>query len=282
MHHLSAGKRHDPEAPASRLRDRPRPSDTPISLDKLPLGLSHSTAHGTVRAGANLPHRIHAHETLASRSPAVVRPDRDAWRGPEVPGEWSAIRDSVDPTLPSPRRSAADPDLPGRGLSLRCGESGRPGTAARTVTPSRGPAARGWTIRSSRPRTSTSATSGFPPGSSRPLRPCRGRGSGPASRGAPAPGASGVFLPGSSARAAPRLQAEPAGPCTERAAEPATGSPANQIAAVTASAISPSEKKTKSVVGIFSTRSVAPQLPPSESRWRSIQALASPQRFAGA
>ena len=52
--------------------------------------------------------------------------------------------------------------------------------------------------------------------------------------------------------------------------------------AATASAISPIEKNTKSVDGICSTRSVAPQLPPSDSRCRSIQALASPNRFAGA
>ena len=46
----------------------------------------------------------------------------------------------------------------------------------------------------------------------------------------------------------------------------------------TASAISPIEKNTKSVDGIGSTRAVAPQLPPADSRWRSIQALASPNR----
>ena len=50
----------------------------------------------------------------------------------------------------------------------------------------------------------------------------------------------------------------------------------------TASAISPIEKKTKSVDGIGSTRAVAPQLPPADSRCRSIQALASPNRLAGA
>ena len=38
----------------------------------------------------------------------------------------------------------------------------------------------------------------------------------------------------------------------------------------------------KSVVGVVSTFSVAPQLPPRESLWRSIQALARPNRFAGA
>ena len=32
---------------------------------------------------------------------------------------------------------------------------------------------------------------------------------------------------------------------------------------------------------MVATFAVAPQLPPSESRWRSIQALASPNRFAG-
>ena len=42
------------------------------------------------------------------------------------------------------------------------------------------------------------------------------------------------------------------------------------------------EKNLKSVSGMVSTFSVAPQLPPSESRWRSIQALARPKRFAGA
>ena len=52
--------------------------------------------------------------------------------------------------------------------------------------------------------------------------------------------------------------------------------------AATASAISPIEKNTKSVDGIGSTRAVAPQLPPADSRCRSIQALASPKRFAGA
>ena len=57
--------------------------------------------------------------------------------------------------------------------------------------------------------------------------------------------------------------------------------PSYRGAAATASAISPIEKNTKSVDGIGSTRAVAPQLPPAESRCRSIQALASPNRFAG-
>ena len=54
-----------------------------------------------------------------------------------------------------------------------------------------------------------------------------------------------------------------------------------RFSATTASAISRIEKNTKSLAGIVSTCSVAPQLPPSDSRCRSIQALARPNRFAG-
>ena len=45
----------------------------------------------------------------------------------------------------------------------------------------------------------------------------------------------------------------------------------------TASAISPIEKNTKSVDGISSTRSVAPQLPPLDSRCRSIPGVGEPE-----
>ena len=52
-------------------------------------------------------------------------------------------------------------------------------------------------------------------------------------------------------------------------------------APATASAMAAREKNTKSVAGKVSTRSVAPQPPPADSRCRSIRALASPNRFAG-